>query len=331
MSQASGGGVGGRTRSPGGPASDSRPRSRGEGASLSPLLPSAASTDPQRQSLSDPKSLVGFPRALSARGSSAPGPWPGTHRPSAGPASDTPPPPRARAPAPYPLRDRGQRQPASRGRRAAPNRPGEPRENRGGSEKSSPARGARSPPRRLAGPPQRARPAPPDRAPRTAAAWRGRRRPREGGRGAGGRAAPRPCARSPRAGARARAQRGQQGVKPARSPPRARPGPAAARPPAPLSFPPRAPAPRPRQVRGRPEGWVARAARAARPASRAERTEAPARRAGRTGPPLSRAAPAQVWCARAPGGRWEDKGVGGLAGPGGPGCGPGSAAAVGHG
>lgn len=84
--------MGGRTRSPGGPASDSRPRSRGEGASLSPLLPSAASTDPQRQSLSDPKSLVGFPRALSARGSSAPGPWPGTHRPSAGPASDTPPP-----------------------------------------------------------------------------------------------------------------------------------------------------------------------------------------------------------------------------------------------
>lgn len=84
-----------------------------------------------------------------------------------------------------------------------------------------------------AGPPQRARPAPPDRAPRTATAG-------EVGAGRGRRAARQPCARSPRAGARARAQRGQQGVKPARSPPRARPGPAAARPPAPL--PPGVPA-----------------------------------------------------------------------------------------
>ena len=46
----------------------------------------------------------------------------------------TPPP----APAPYPLRDWGQRQPASRGRRAAPNRPAEPRENPGGSREIQP-------------------------------------------------------------------------------------------------------------------------------------------------------------------------------------------------
>lgn len=51
------------------------------------------------------------------------------------------------APAPYPLRDRGQRQPASRGRRAAPNRPGEPRENPGGSREIQPREQRGVPPR----------------------------------------------------------------------------------------------------------------------------------------------------------------------------------------
>lgn len=97
-------------------------------------------SDPQRGSLFDLEYL-GFPRALFPLGHSlryARQPPQTSWVPQL-----TPP----LAPAPYPLRDRGQRQPASRGRRAAPNRPGEPRENRGGSREIQPREQRGVPPR----------------------------------------------------------------------------------------------------------------------------------------------------------------------------------------